>query len=91
MKTIQQGDHKVILLDMDDVQKLCKLGEGADTCIWLVMGGKGFECLYYQRQGGINLLGETLEDRWKRGLTIAKRDGCEEARKLLFDVTRQYS
>lgn len=66
-----------ILLDKDEVMKLCKPGAGADTCIWLVAGAEGFECLYFNRSEGRNLHGETLEERWKAGKTVAKRDGCD--------------
>jgi len=69
-----------ILLDEEEVMKLCRPGFGADTCIWLVMGQDGFECLYFNRAEGRNLEGETLEERWKAGRTVAKRDGCEEIR-----------
>ncbi|GAJ05584.1 unnamed protein product, partial [marine sediment metagenome] len=43
--------------------------------------GEGFECLYYNRRA-VSLTGEILEDRWKAGLTVAKRDGCEEILKF---------
>ncbi|GAI79791.1 unnamed protein product, partial [marine sediment metagenome] len=39
----------------------------------------GFECLYHNRRG-ITLTGETLEGRWKAGLTVAKRDGCDKVK-----------
>jgi len=71
-------DGKTIYLDIEEVKKLCRPGAGADTCIWLVVGKDGFECLYYDRNTGRNLLGETLEERWKKGFTVAKRDGCDE-------------
>lgn len=66
----------------DDAINRCKLGQGADCCIWLVAGQKGFECLYYARNEGRNLEGETLEERWKAGKTVAKRDGCDEVKAL---------
>jgi len=34
----------VIFLERDDVTKLCRPGEGDDTCIWLMAGSDGFEC-----------------------------------------------
>ncbi len=88
MRIEKREDYTAVLLDKDEVMRLCKPGAGADTCIWLVVGGNGFECLYYNREVP-NLLGDTLEDRWRKGLTVAKRNGCDEARKLLFDVTSQ--
>ena len=66
-----------ILLDKDEVMELCRPGADADTCIWLVAGAEGFECLYFNRAEGRNLKGETLEERWKAGKTVAKRDGCD--------------
>ncbi len=72
-----QKDHKTILLDQEDLKR-CKIGAGADCCIWLI-AGKDFECLYYNRQV-ISLAGTTLEEQWKSGRTVAKRDGCDEAR-----------
>ena len=72
---------RIFSLTTDEVKKLCRPGEGADTCIWLVVGGEGFECLYYNRRA-VSLTGEILEDRWKKGLTVAKRDGCGVIRAL---------
>ncbi len=72
---------KIIQLDIEEVKKLCRPGAGADTCIWLVVGAGGFECLYYHREDH-NLEGETLEQRWKAGKTVAKRDGCDVVRAL---------
>ena len=71
---------EVIPVSREDAINVCKLGQGADCCIWLVMGPVGFECLYHNRSEGRNLLGETLEERWKAGKTVAKRDGCDKMR-----------
>jgi len=79
---IIHSDSKIISLNREEALKLCRPGAGADTCIWLVVGGKGFECLYHNRKEGRNLVGETLEERWKKGLTVAKRDGCNVVRSL---------
>lgn len=77
-------DGKTILLDMDEVNKLCRPGAGADTCIWLVAGAEGFACIYYKRDAR-SLTGESLEERWRKGLTVAKRDGCDEARRFMSE------
>lgn len=58
---------------------LCRPGAGAYTCVWLVFGKGGFDCLFYNRRVP-SITGEILEDRWKAGLTVAKRDGCDEIR-----------
>lgn len=86
MRLERRDEGVVIFLDEKEVKELCRPGAGADTCIWLVCGENGFECINYNRQVP-NLLGESLEDRWRRGATVAKRDGCDVARKLLFTVT----
>lgn len=77
-----QLDGKTIALSTEEVKELCRPGEDANTCVWLVVGRDGFECLYHNRDTGHNLIGETLEERWKKGLTVAKRDGCDVARIL---------
>jgi len=53
-----------------EVKTLCRPGSGADTCVWLVVGGRGFECVCHNRP-------HILVDRWMEGKTVAKRDGCE--------------
>ena len=86
MRVEQREDHTAVLLERDEVIRLCKPGADADTCIWLVIGGDdGFECLYYCRNVP-NLHGQTLEDRWKKGLTVAKRDGCDEIKKIAIKI-----
>lgn len=77
---------RIVHLTLEEVMKLCKLGEGANTCIWLVMGS-GWECLYYCRNKGRNLIGETLEERWRAGLTVAKRGGCEKIKEVNISTT----
>ena len=81
MRVEKHDGYTAIFLSTEEVFKFCRPGAGADTCIWLAAGANGFECLYYNR-GGKNLLGETLEQRWRNGKTVAKRDGCEEILKL---------
>ncbi|MBA7627599.1 hypothetical protein ES703_35066 [subsurface metagenome] len=70
---------RIIHLDNEEFLRLCRPGAGADTCIWVVAGKGGFDCLFYNRRVP-SITGEILEDRWKAGLTVAKRDGCEEVR-----------
>lgn len=70
----------IIPVSRKEAIEVCKLGQGPDCCIWLVVGQDGFECLYYDRDKGHNLLGETLRERWEKGLTVAKRDGCDKMR-----------
>lgn len=82
MRVEVHDGYKSIFLDKDEVLQLCRPGAGADTCIWLVVGPKGFECLYFNRFEGRNLEGETLVERWEAGKTVAKRDGCDKVRSI---------
>lgn len=81
IKNWDGSQGRLIELDIEEVWRLCRPGAGADTCVWLVCGGRGFECLFYNRRA-VSLTGEILEDRWQKGLTVAKRDGCEEVKQL---------
>ena len=68
-------DNNLIILTEKEVWSLCKPGEEQETCIWLMASPDGMECSYYNRP-------TALEDRWSKGLTVAKRDGCEEVKEL---------
>lgn len=81
MRVEDHDDHKEIFLTRLEALELCKLGQGEDTCVWLAVGANGLECLYFNR-GGITLTGETLEERWKAGKTVAKRDGCVKIKEI---------
>ena len=81
VENVGGSQGRVFALDRSEVMELCQPGAGADTCIWLVVGKGGFDCLFYNRRVP-SLTGEVLEDRWKAGLTVAKRDGCDEIRKF---------
>ena len=79
MKAIIHDYYTEIFPTNEEVKQYCGIGQGADCCIWLVMGSK-WECLYYNRSRGRNLVGETLEERWQAGKTVAKRDGCDKVK-----------
>lgn len=78
MKTVVHDFHTEIFLEPDEFKSLCKPGEGENTCVWAVVGSKGFECTYHNK----NMY---LVNRWREGLTTAKRDGCDKIKSL--DVT----
>lgn len=59
-----------ITLTPEEMKHLCKPGMGAETCIWLVLGAGGFECSCLHRNS-------SLADRWEKGETVAKWDGCD--------------
>lgn len=79
MKVETHDDHTRIFLTREEVFELCKPGEGANTCVWLVVGGQGFECTYFNRP-------TALLKRWARGETTANRNGCERVKSMNHDV-----
>lgn len=75
MNVIAHDCYTEIFLTEAEMKAQCRPGEGADTCIWLVFSGAGAECTYLNKLW-------SLVDRWRKGLTVAKRDGCDEVRSL---------
>lgn len=65
-----------IILDKEDVLSLCHPGQEDKSCLWLAVGNKGFQCTLSSRP--FDLL-----DRYRKGLTISKRDGCDKVREML--------
>jgi hypothetical protein len=70
MKAIVHAFHTEIFPTTEEVKSLCRPGEQANTCVWLLWGNHGFECASKNRP-------IALAERWEKGLTSAKRDGCE--------------
>lgn len=62
-----------IFPDDNEIKELCNIGQGADTCVWLIVSGRGFECTYHNKPF-------YLVERWLRGETTAKRDGCDKVK-----------
>lgn len=79
-------EGKIFDLTIEEVREFCHPGEEANTCIWLVADSSGFQCLYYNRRVP-SLTGEALEDRWKAGKTVAKRDGCDAIREFAIEAS----
>ena len=73
MRAIVSDWYTDIQLSPEEFKEHCKPGAGAITCIWVLVGKDGFECCYYHRP-------HVLVDRWERGETHAKRDGCEKVK-----------
>ncbi|GAH04209.1 unnamed protein product [marine sediment metagenome] len=72
MKAVVYDHYTEIFLNDEEIETHCKMGQGADCCIFLVVSGKGFECCYHNRSG----IGDMLE-RARAGLTNARREGCD--------------
>jgi len=72
MKAIVDDWSTIIYPDEQEIKEICKVGQGADCCIFLVVGSQ-FECCYYNRAPVLGLL-----ERARKGLTHARREGCEK-------------
>ena len=72
MKAIIYDAHTVVLPTREEIDTECKIGQGKDTCIFLVVGGDGFECHAFNRMPIMSLI-----ERARRGETNAQREGCE--------------
>ena len=90
MRIIDKGSHKKIFLGDEEAMRLCRPGQGADTCIRLVMGVEGWECVYHDRSG-VSLTGKTLDEQLKEGTTVAKRDGCDVVKQLKSVLSRRFN
>ena len=52
-------------------QAVCKMGQGAATCRYLVCGSDGFECAKHSE------FRSTIDARVAAGTFVAQGDGCE--------------
>lgn len=50
---------------------VCKTGQGANTCRYVICGPNGFECAKHSQ------LKETLDSRAEAGAMVAQSDNCE--------------
>ncbi len=72
MKAIVYDGHTEIFPNKEEVKEICKIGQGVDCCIMLVVGSE-FECCYYNR--GLIL---SIIERARKGLTNARRESCDK-------------
>jgi len=79
MRVVERDGQTVISLGVEEMKELCKPGEGADTCIWVLVSKHGFECSYYNRPTG-------LAARWIKRQTVAQRDGCQKVKEMGHEV-----
>ena len=75
MKIVVYDSYTAIYPAKEEALELCRLGQMADTCIWLMMGTDGWYCASKNRPS-------SLVDRWKAGRTNAKRDGCDRVNNM---------
>lgn len=57
-------------LDFDQVKDVCKIGQGAECCRYLVTGANGFEC------AKLTSLRLTIDNRVEQGTFTARGDNC---------------
>ena len=81
MRAIVHDFHTEVFPNKDEIDRLCKIGHGADTCIFLLVGPDGFEC------HGLNKMPIwSLIERARRGETNAQREGCDEVLVAMQEV-----
>lgn len=56
----------------EHVKNVCKIGQGADCCKYLVAGGKGFECMKTELANK-----KAIDDNWFWFPHVAQGDNCE--------------
>lgn len=60
------------------IKQVCKIGQGADCCKYLVAGMKGFECMK------VNAADKNIVDQnWATTEHVAQGDNCEGEPDLL--------
>ena len=59
------------LLSKEHAIEICKIGQGADCCSWLICGSSGFECSILEQH-------PTIVKRRAINDMVAMRDGCPE-------------
>lgn len=70
MKAIVHDFHTDIFPTDEEVKELCRPGQGADTCSWLLVGSKGWECCCLNKH-------PVLVERHEKKTMVALRDGCD--------------
>lgn len=58
------------LVTDDYARKVCKLGKGAETCRYLIVGSGGFEC---GKDSGFQ---EKIDKNFEQGIMVATGDNC---------------
>jgi hypothetical protein len=56
----------------DQVKNICRIGQGANCCKYLVIGQDGFECMKVNKDDKI-----VVDESWKRYEHVAQGDNCE--------------
>lgn len=54
------------------IKNVCKIGQGASCCRYLVVGSKGFECMKFDLNNK-----EFIDANWATVTHVAQGDNCE--------------
>lgn len=54
------------------VLNVCRIGQGADCCKYLVMGAHGFKCMKINESTKV-----LIDDNWVRNHHVAQGDNCD--------------
>ena len=54
------------------IQDVCKIGQGAECCKYLVVGARGFECMKINQANK-----EMIDKNWAVTHHVAQGDNCE--------------
>ena len=68
MKHTIYTDRTEVFPSDEEMRTICRPGQGADTCIWLVVGTE-FECTFFNKH-------PIMIDRFEKDETVSKRNGC---------------
>lgn len=71
MRAIRQNFHTDIYLTEEEFSEVCKPSARDDACSWLVLGPKGWQCLYFNRL-------ESLDRRKMARFLPSVGDGCKK-------------
>lgn len=57
---------------MTHIKEVCKIGQGAECCKYLVVGEEGFQCC---KTDPLNK--KIIDDNWRNTPHVAQGDNCE--------------
>lgn len=84
MKVEIKKNYTKIILENEEMYSCCKPGYGSETCIWLMASIDGLECTKFNKH-------PVLVEKFEKGLTVAKRDGCKEMEEFSEIISKKSS
>lgn len=62
---------------MEYIKTVCKIGQGAECCKYLVCGANGFECMKFDPENK-----KVIDINWAKTAHVSQGDNCEGKEKL---------